>query len=111
MSVHQIYDEKEKKMSQKKQEVSYAQAAFLKFIERVAQLDEKKEQLAEEVKNLSAEINENGFDVPTIKTLVRCRKNSEKTKKKEQLLATYTAAVAIQFDLFGEATGELPIVH
>jgi len=67
------------------------------LIERVERLEEEKKGIAEDIKEVFAEAKSHGFDVPTIKALIKLR-NMEKHKRQEAeaLLETYMAALGME---------------
>lgn len=69
------------------------------YIERIERLEVERQTAAEDIKDVYAEAKATGFDVKTIKKLIRLRKVSpEKAKEEMMLLETY--ASAIQMELF-----------
>jgi uncharacterized protein (UPF0335 family) len=68
------------------------------FIERVERLEEEKKSIAEDIKEVYAEAKGVGFDVKTIKTIVKMRKIEEQKRAEEQaLLETYMNAIQMSF--------------
>ena len=67
------------------------------FIERVERLEEEKKGIADDIKDVFAEAKSTGFDVKTMRTIVRLRK-MEKHHREEAatLLETYCAALGMQ---------------
>jgi uncharacterized protein (UPF0335 family) len=78
--------------------------AVARYVERYENLDERKADLAEDYKQLGAEVKAEGFDAAVIKQLVKLRRD-EKARKRFALVQTYAAAC--QLDLFGEPEQEL----
>ena len=67
------------------------------YIERVERLEEEKSELAEDIKEVYGEAKSNGFDVKTMRKLVRIRKmDLEKRREEEELLELYKAAIGIE---------------
>lgn len=66
------------------------------LIERIERLEDEKKGLTDDVKDVYAEAKATGFDVRTIRTIVRLRK-MEKHQLDEQdaLLETYRAALGM----------------
>lgn len=92
-------------MAKKKtQSGSNTNAAILNYVTRYEDLNARKADLGEDVKQLTQEIKAEGFDASIIKELVKLRKNEAAAREKAQLLATYAAA--IQLDLWGDVQAE-----
>jgi uncharacterized protein (UPF0335 family) len=68
-------------------------------IERIERLESEKAELAQDIKEVYAEAKGIGYDVKTIRKLVKLRKlDSQKRREEEELLSLYMQA--IQMDLF-----------
>jgi uncharacterized protein (UPF0335 family) len=66
------------------------------FIERIETLEEEKKGIADDIKDVYAEAKGAGFDIKTMKTLVRLRKMETAARQEaEALLETYRAAIGI----------------
>ena len=66
------------------------------FIERVERMEQEKSDLAEDIKEIYAEAKSVGFDVKTIRKLIRLRKmDTEKRREEEELLELYKAAIGM----------------
>lgn len=66
------------------------------FIERVERLEEEKAELAEDIKEVMAEAKAVGFDVKTIRKIIRLRKmDTEKRREEDELLELYKAAIGM----------------
>ncbi len=66
------------------------------FLERVERLEEEKAALMEDIKEVYAEAKGVGFDVKTLRKLVRLRKmDTEKRNEEEDLLNLYKAAIGM----------------
>ena len=64
------------------------------FVERAERLNEEKAALNDDLKELYAEVRSNGFDVPTIKEILKIRaQDPEKRAEKESILDVYLAAL------------------
>jgi uncharacterized protein (UPF0335 family) len=64
------------------------------FIERIERMEEEKKGIADDIKDTYAEAKSNGFDVKTMRTIVRLRKmGSDARAEAEALLDTYRAAL------------------
>lgn len=72
---------------------------LLSIVERIERVLEEKQAIFDDIKDIYSEAKGVGYDVPTIKSLIKIRKkNSEKRREEQSLLETYAAA--IQLDLF-----------
>lgn len=66
------------------------------FIERIERLEEEKAHLAEDIKEVYAELKGVGFDAKTVRKLVSLRKlDAEKRRESEELLDLYKTAVGM----------------
>jgi uncharacterized protein (UPF0335 family) len=66
------------------------------FIERIETLEEEKKGIADDIKDVYAEAKATGFDIKTMKTLVRLRKMETAARQEaEALLETYKAAIGL----------------
>ncbi len=66
------------------------------FIERIERLEEEKAALAADVKEVYAEAKAMGFDVKTLRTIIRIRKQDENERnEQEAILATYMIALGM----------------
>ncbi len=66
------------------------------FIERVERLEEEKAALAEDIKEIYAEAKAVGFDVKTIRKVIKLRKmDTEKRREEDELLELYKAAIGM----------------
>jgi len=73
---------------------STAQAQLKSIIERVERLEQEKAEVAEQIKEVFAEAKGNGYDVKTLRKVVRIRKiDRAKRQEEEALLDLYLAAV------------------
>ncbi len=75
-----------------------ATAARLKsYIERVERLEEEKAAITEDVKEVFGEAKSSGFDVKTIRKIIRLRKmDIEKRREEEELLELYKQAIGLE---------------
>ena len=66
------------------------------FIERIERLEEEKKGMADDVKDVYSEAKGTGYDVKTMRTIIRLRA-MEKNARQEQeaLLETYKAALGL----------------
>ena len=66
------------------------------IVERIERLEEEKKALAEDIKDVYAEAKGNGFDVKTLRVVVRLRKQDiNERKEQEALLETYLHALCM----------------
>jgi uncharacterized protein (UPF0335 family) len=66
------------------------------FIERIEGLEAEKRGLADDVKGVYAEARANGYDVKTMRSIVRLRRmDSNARAEQEALLDTYMAALGL----------------
>jgi uncharacterized protein (UPF0335 family) len=66
------------------------------FIERIERLEEEKKAMADDIKDVYAEAKANGYDVKTMRTIVRLRKMEKHHRDEaEMLLDTYKAALGL----------------
>jgi uncharacterized protein (UPF0335 family) len=67
------------------------------FIKRIEKLEEDKAAVGEDLKEVYAEAKGVGFDVKTIRQIVRLRKvELEKRRESEELLELYKAAIGME---------------
>lgn len=67
------------------------------FVERIERLEEEKTALAEDIKEVYGEAKATGFDVKTIRTIVKLRKQDlEKRREEDELLDLYKAAIGME---------------
>lgn len=66
------------------------------FVERIERLEEEKSHIAEDIKEVYAELKGVGYDAKTVRKLVSLRKiDAEKRREDEELLSLYRAAVGM----------------
>ncbi|MBB4100154.1 DUF2312 domain-containing protein [Sphingomonas sp. Sphisp140] len=66
------------------------------FIERIERLEEEKKGIADDIKDVYAEAKSTGFDVKTMRNIVRLRKMEKHHRDEaEMLLETYKQALGI----------------
>ncbi|NCT41028.1 MAG: DUF2312 domain-containing protein [Alphaproteobacteria bacterium] len=66
------------------------------FIERIERLEEEKAALAEDIKEIYAELKGVGYDAKTVRKIVGLRKlDSEKRREADELLDLYKTAVGM----------------
>ena len=86
------------------------------IVERIERLEEEKKAIADDIKDVFAEAKANGFDVKTLRTVVRMRK-IEATERQEQeaMLDLYLSALGMLPDTSGDgpdpaSTGNDPVM-
>ncbi|MHA1540182.1 MAG: DUF2312 domain-containing protein [Alphaproteobacteria bacterium] len=66
------------------------------FIERVERLEEEKGAIQEDVKEVFAEAKANGFDVKTMRQIIKLRQmDQEEIEEQEAMLDTYRRALGM----------------
>jgi len=66
------------------------------FIERIERLEEEKKGIASDIKDVYAEAKANGYDIKTMRAIVKLRAmDKDKRQEAEALLETYKAALGI----------------
>lgn len=66
------------------------------FVERIERLEEEKANLAEDIKEVYAELKGVGFDAKTVRKVVSLRKmDNEKRRESEELLDLYKTAIGL----------------
>lgn len=66
------------------------------FLDRVERLEEEKKGLSDDIKDIWAEAKGVGFDVKTMRKIIKLRKmETEKRREEEELLELYKAAIGI----------------
>ena len=66
------------------------------FIERIERLEEEKTALAEDIKEIYAELKGVGYDAKTVRKIVSLRKkDAEKRREEDELLDLYKTAVGM----------------
>ena len=67
------------------------------LIERIERLEEEKKGIADDVKDVYAEAKGTGYDVKTMRSIIRLRKMERDARmEQEALLETYKAALGIE---------------
>jgi len=67
------------------------------FIERIERLEEEKKGIADDIKDVYLEAKSNGYDVKTMRAIVRLRKlESHVRMEAEALLETYKNALGLE---------------
>jgi uncharacterized protein (UPF0335 family) len=66
------------------------------FVERVERLEEEKKAISDDIRDVYAEAKGNGFDVKTLRTIVRLRKQDLSERQEQQaILDTYMHALGM----------------
>ena len=66
------------------------------FVERIERLEEQKNNFLEDIREVYKEADSNGFDVPTMKKIVKIRKaDMKKLEEQEYLLDLYRNALGL----------------
>jgi uncharacterized protein (UPF0335 family) len=66
------------------------------FIERIERLEEDKQAIADDIKEVYAEMKGNGFDTKAVRTLIRLRKKDQAERQEEEaILDLYKAALGM----------------
>jgi uncharacterized protein (UPF0335 family) len=74
----------------------FAKDQLKAFIERVERLEEEKKAIADDIRDVYAEAKGNGFDVKTLRVVVRLRKqDANERKEQEAILETYLHALGM----------------
>jgi uncharacterized protein (UPF0335 family) len=75
---------------------SFAKDQLRSIIERIERLEEEKQALADDIKEVYAEAKANGFDTKTLRTIIRLRKqDSAERQEQEALLDLYLHALGM----------------
>jgi len=74
----------------------FAKDQLKTFVERVERLEEEKKALSDDIRDVYAEAKGNGFDVKTLRVVVRLRKqDTNERKEQEAILETYLHALGM----------------
>lgn len=66
------------------------------FIERVERLEEEKQTIADDIKDVFAEMKGTGFDTKAVRTIIRLRKKDANERQEEEaILDLYMAALGM----------------
>lgn len=73
------------------------------FVERIERLEEEKKSLTNDIKDVYQEAKANGFDVKTLREVIKIRKmDSSDLEEQEYLLDTYKRALGLLPELDGD---------
>jgi len=74
----------------------FAKDQLKAFVERVERLEEEKKALSDDIRDVYAEAKGNGFDVRSLRVVVRLRKQDiNERKEQEAILETYLHALGM----------------
>ena len=77
---------------------SVAQDQLRAFIERIERMEEEKRGIADDIKEIYAEANGNGFDTKVLRQIVRIRKqDASERAEQEALLELYMTALGMAY--------------
>ena len=75
---------------------SVAQDQLRAFIERIERLEEEKQTIADDIKEVYAEAKGNGFDTKVLRQIIRIRKQDQNERmEQEALLELYMSALGM----------------
>ena len=75
---------------------SVAQDQIRAFIERIERMEEEKQAIADDIKEIYAEAKGNGFDTKVLRQVIRIRKqDASERMEQEALLELYMAALGM----------------
>ncbi len=75
----------------------FARDQLKSIVERIERLEEEKQALSDDIKEVYAEAKANGFDARTLRTVVRLRKqDSNERQEQEALLELYMQALGMR---------------
>lgn len=73
-----------------------ASAELRQFIERIERLEEEKQTIADDIKDVISEAKGRGYDAKAIRTIVRLRKkDANERAEEESILQAYMAALGM----------------
>jgi uncharacterized protein (UPF0335 family) len=74
----------------------FAKDQLKAFVERVERLEEEKKAISDDIRDVYAEAKGNGFDIKTLRVVVRLRKqDAGERKEHEAILETYMHALGM----------------
>lgn len=69
------------------------------IVERIERLEEEKQAIADDIKEVYAEAKANGFDTKTLRQVIRLRKQDDSERQEQEaLLDTYLSALGMLAD-------------
>lgn len=79
------------------QAAGFAQDQLRAFVERIERLDEERQTIADDIREVYAEAKANGFDTKTLRRVIRLRKqDSAERQEQEALLDLYLHALGMR---------------
>lgn len=67
------------------------------FIERVERLEEDKQTIADDIKEVYAEMKGTGFDIKAVRTIIRLRKKDQSERQEEEaMIDLYKSALGME---------------
>lgn len=67
------------------------------FIERIERLEEEKQTISDDIKDVYAELKGTGFDAKAVRTIIRLRKKDANERQEEEaILDLYKAALGME---------------
>ncbi|MCO5161891.1 MAG: DUF2312 domain-containing protein [Mesorhizobium sp.] len=67
------------------------------FIERIERLEEEKQTISDDIKDVYAEMKGSGFDTKAVRTIIRLRKKDAAERQEEEaILDLYKAALGME---------------
>ena len=76
--------------------ISIATDQLRSIIERIERLEEEKQALADDIKEVYAEAKGNGYDTPTLRQVIKLRKqDTTERQEREALLDLYMSALGM----------------
>ena len=83
-------------MSGMAESTSFARDQLRSIVERIERLEEEKQALAGDIREVYAEAKANGFDTKVLRTVIRIRKeDSHEREEREALLGVYLHALGM----------------
>jgi uncharacterized protein (UPF0335 family) len=77
--------------------VNVAAAELKQFIERIERLEEEKQTIADDIKDVMGEAKGRGYDTKAIRTIIRLRKKDKDERMEEEaILQTYMNALGME---------------
>jgi uncharacterized protein (UPF0335 family) len=74
-----------------------AASELRQFIERIERLEEEKQTIADDIKDVMGEAKGRGYDTKAIRTILRLRKKDKDERMEEEaILQTYMAALGME---------------
>ena len=74
----------------------FAKDQLKAIVERVERLEEEKKAIADDIRDVFAEAKGNGYDVKTLRTVIRLRKQDKQEREEhEAILDTYLQALGM----------------